>query len=82
MGFNIGPIDKECPCERGCPERHAECHGKCEKYLEWRKKKDAYLEEKERRQASVNVMSDAKMRAIWRKMRLSRQVRYNKGKGL
>lgn len=23
-----------CPC-KGCKERNAECHGKCEKYQQW-----------------------------------------------
>lgn len=24
----------KCPC-KGCNERNAECHGKCEKYRQW-----------------------------------------------
>ena len=23
------------PCERKCPDRHAGCHGRCERYLEY-----------------------------------------------
>lgn len=80
MAFNIGPIDPDCPCKRACPERTPECHGQCERYTEWRKKRDASLVEKNQRQASKDVMSYAKKKAIWRKMRRSRQVRYNKGK--
>ena len=25
-----------CPC-KGCPERHFNCHGRCERYQTWRK---------------------------------------------
>lgn len=82
MAFNIGPIDPECPCERTCPDRNAECHGKCPKYLDWRGKQDIKLEEKNQRHIASDTMSEAKKRAIWRKMRGSRQVRYNKGKEL
>ena len=82
MAFNIGPIDPDCPCERACPDRTPECHGKCEKYLEWREKRDEMLDEKNKRQIEKDIMSEAKKRAIWRKMRKSRQVRYNKGKAV
>lgn len=37
---------EECPC-RLCKDRHAECHGSCEKYGAWRKQLD---EENEKRQ--------------------------------
>ena len=30
--FNDNP--KKCPCY-GCEERHASCHGSCQKYKEW-----------------------------------------------
>lgn len=30
------------PC-MGCTDRHAECHGKCEKYLSFRKERDEDL---------------------------------------
>lgn len=82
MGFIIGPIDRDCPCERSCPDRTPECHGQCDRYNQWRKKKDAALEEKAIRQAGKDVMSETKKRAIWKKMRRSRQVTYNKGKEL
>ena len=80
MAFNIGPIDPDCPCKRACPDRTPECHGKCGKYLEWRERQDRKLDEKNKRQIEKDIMSDAKKRAIWKKMRNSRQVRYNKGK--
>jgi len=82
MAFNIGPIDKECPCERACPERNPECHGKCERYNQWRRKKDEELALKNKRHVSSDTMSDAKKRAIWKKMRTSRKVHYNKGRDL
>lgn len=78
MAFNIGPIDPDCPCERSCPDRTPECHGKCEKYGKWREKRDKMLDEKNKRQIEKDVMSEAKKRAIWRKMRKSRQVKYNR----
>lgn len=28
-----------CPC-KGCDDRHTACHGKCEKYIEWRTERD------------------------------------------
>ena len=77
MAFNIGPIDQDCPCERNCPERTPECHGGCERYAKWRKKKDAEIAERNSRPR--DIMSDAKKKAIWNKLRTSRQVRYNKG---
>ena len=79
MAFN-GMMNSDCPCVRDCLERTEECHGKCERYLVWRAKRD---EENKARFVGKEygaVMSDAKKRAIWRKMRSSRQVRYNKGK--
>ena len=82
MAFNIGPIDPECPCERDCPDRNAECHGKCRKYLDWRDKQNIKLEEKNQRHIASDTMSEAKKRAIWRKLRSTRQVRYNKGRDL
>lgn len=82
MAFNTGPIDPECPCERTCPDRNAECHGKCPKYLDWRGKQDIKLVEKNQRHIASDTMSEAKKRAIWRKLRSTRQVRYNKGKEL
>jgi len=78
MAFNIGPIDPDCPCERMCPDRTPECHGQCGKYKAWRKKMDAFLEEKNQRQNAQDTMSDAKKKAIWRKMRNSRKVSYNR----
>lgn len=78
MAFNTGPIDKNCPCKKACADRHAECHGSCERYREWRKKKDEELEQ--RNLLNVEPMSDAKKRAVWRKMRNSRQVRFNRMK--
>lgn len=80
MAFNIGPIDKDCPCKRDCPERSDICHGKCKRYNEWSDRRKAALDEKNRRTISNDVMSEAKKRSIWRKMRNSRRVSYNKSK--
>lgn len=43
--LNIGT--KGAPC-MGCEERDAECHAKCEKYLEYRKKCQASYEDKKK----------------------------------
>ena len=80
MAFNMGPVDKDNPCKRDCPQRTSDCHGKCPEYKKFRDRKDAELEEKNQRHIATDTMSEAKKRAIWRKMRNSRQVRYNKGK--
>ena len=33
------------PCELHCPDRSPECHGKCEKWLEYEKERNkAYIE--------------------------------------
>lgn len=82
MAFNIGPIDKDCPCKKDCPDRNDVCHGKCRKYLDWRDIQDAKLDEKNKRHIASDTMSEAKKRAIWRKLRSTRQVRYNKGRDL
>lgn len=32
------------PCKRDCPDRKAECHAKCEKWLEYEKARNAEYE--------------------------------------
>lgn len=34
------------PCKRDCPERNAECHGKCGRWQEYEAKKLQFYEEK------------------------------------
>lgn len=68
-----------CPC-RGCADRVPEpnCHGRCERYREWK----AMLDERNRvvreHKQKNNTMSADKLRTIWNNKRYSRQVRYNK----
>lgn len=46
-----------CPCNK-CQERSAECHGKCEKYKEYRQKLDSIKAEcSKAKQKEVNLKS-------------------------
>ncbi len=38
--MNFKQMDKDCPCRVDCPERAVGCHGRCERYLEYRARKD------------------------------------------
>ena len=75
MSFNRDN-NKGCPCA-GCKDRVVEpnCHMTCEPFLKWRQDKDD--ENKAKRMGEVSTMSETKKRAIWKKMRYSRQVRFN-----
>ena len=42
-----------CPC-KDCEERHPACHGKCEKYIEW-KKDEAEKKEIRKQEMPVNI---------------------------
>ena len=55
-----------CPC-KDCDHRVPEprCHMTCKDYLEWRKQVDIRSEKE--RACKLNVMSDAKKHAIWKK---------------
>lgn len=39
-------MDKDCPCEKDCPERSSTCHSTCERYLKYRERKIAECEER------------------------------------
>jgi hypothetical protein len=45
MGFLIGRTGPKPPCTPTCPEREAECHSTCEKWLIYEKKRMAYHKE-------------------------------------
>ena len=65
MAFNR-EYNNGCPC-MGCTDRHQGCHGKCDKYKEWRAKMDKLM--KARQDARVDTMSEARAKKIWREKR-------------
>lgn len=71
-GFNNRGMYSDCPCKT-CDIHTVTCHVVCTKYNDWKKKKE---EEKLAREAvykRYDTMSDAKKKAIWRKMRYDRR---------
>lgn len=42
-----------CPC-KDCEERHPACHGKCKKYIEW-KKEEAEKKEIRKKEMPVSI---------------------------
>lgn len=62
-----------CPCYQ-CEDRKpgTGCHDRCERFLAWKKKQDE-RNANERKMNGVDIMSDAKKKAIWRKKRYGRQ---------
>lgn len=61
------------PCPPECPERNAECHAKCRKYLEWRKELDRKNAERRKKMVDGELFSDAKKHRLWKKQRYSAQ---------
>jgi len=72
MGFNNRGFHSGCPC-KDCEHRTMTCHGVCTKYSEWKKQEDEKKKARDADRERFNTMSDAKKKAIWRKMRYSRQ---------
>lgn len=70
MTFNRTNISN-CPC-KDCPDRAPGCHGKCERFLAWQKWNEERRDRERNERRSKDVMSDAKKRAIWKKMRRDR----------
>ena len=46
-------------CEKDCPNRHAECHGSCEKYLAFHRTRRAENEENVRRKEISYFCNDS-----------------------
>lgn len=79
MSFNNRGASSNCPC-KDCERRTVTCHGVCREYQGWKKeeaeKKRAFDTERHK----YDTMSDAKKKAIWRKMRYNRQKPRNNHK--
>ena len=58
----------DCPCTRDCPNRSGTCHGTCEAYDKWTKKREA-----DKMAAAVKAerftITEAKKKAKWRSYR-------------
>lgn len=57
-----------CPCY-GCHERDAGCHGKCNRYKDWRKELDERNEKERMEKAADDVMSEHAKRKLWKQQR-------------
>ena len=77
MAFNR-TIDKTCPCVKDCPDRHAECHGECKRYLAWKKKIDARNEKIRAENDARYSINDQKKREFWRKNRYKASAHYSR----
>lgn len=64
--------NSDCPCKE-CDIHTITCHVVCGKYSEWKKKQEIRNAEERKARGSSDLMSDAKKKAIWRKMRYSKQ---------
>ena len=61
-------FDRKGPCYnkgQGCPDRCVGCHGSCERYQEWSKKRTALLGA----YAEVTGMSPAARNAYWKSLK-------------
>ena len=79
MSFNNRNVNGDCPC-KDCDIHTVTCHVVCQRYNNWKKELEIKKEEDKKRRGSVNTMSDAKKKAIWRKMRYNRQKPRNNHK--
>ena len=70
-GFNKGR-NTGCPCQF-CEIHTVTCHVVCEKYNGWKKQKEEENQAKRAANNRYDTMSDAKKKAIWRKMRYNRR---------
>lgn len=71
MAFNrYGPGD--CPC-KDCDIHTVTCHVVCQKYGQWKKEKEEEKKAREADRQRFNTMSDAKKKAIWKKMRYAQR---------
>lgn len=51
---------------KDCQERYPGCHSKCKKYQEFRKARDAEIEENLKRKQIVDVLSSYNHKRRWR----------------
>jgi hypothetical protein len=56
------------PC-KGCTERYEACHGKCERYLEWKKKNEKVNDARQAYGRTFDTISESRKRKIWKKKR-------------
>lgn len=72
ISFNRS-LNTGCPCVRECPDRCETCHVHCEKYNQWKKKRDEMKQAEQDCNREFFVMSDSRRRKIWKMHRYSRQ---------
>lgn len=48
------------PCSRDCKERSADCHSTCEKYLAFRKKREAVYANRQKYLDEIRMHNDSK----------------------
>ena len=59
------------PCDRHCPQRSEDCHGKCKKWKEWDELHKLALEEKRRAEAEIDITNlKPKPRKEWDQYRI------------
>lgn len=76
MSFNNRGGYSDCPC-KGCDRRTVTCHGVCREYQDWKKEVEARNAARNAEMKRLDTMSNAKKKAIWRKLRYSRQPPLN-----
>ena len=76
MSFRSTPM-RDCPCKKDCPERSADCHGKCQRYKDWRVVQDARNEAERNANKARYTLNEDKKRELWRKKRYSVQCRFS-----
>jgi hypothetical protein len=72
MGFNNRGFGSDCPC-KDCDIHTVTCHVVFRKYNEWKKEKEKENEAKKAANKRYDTMSEAKQKAIWKKMRYNRR---------
>lgn len=58
------------PCKRGCPDRSPTCHTTCEKYKEYRKRRDEALAKQHKDSDALRTVCEG----MWRKSHYGPQI--------
>ena len=77
MGWNDDGNYCKCAC-KGCEERYPACHSECAKYAEFKERVAKVNEEKKKHGTSSDLISDERLKTIWKKQRYSKQRTYSR----
>jgi hypothetical protein len=74
IGWNRNNTNKDCPCKHCVePKRHVGCRSTCPEWKPWRDEMDRKRDESKAKSVSMDTMSTAKKKALWKKQRYGKQ---------